>query len=418
MRSNLFLLAVAILLSTLSVCEAQEGRLALIADLAIDGNGQPISDPVILIRDNLIESVTSGGEAPAEVNVVDLRGYTLLPGLIDTHVHIAQQGKRCTDDPFRCTTEAISAAYHLFMSGFTTVRDMGSPTGLIVHLRDAFQDGDIPGPRLIVAGYFIADWVAPGADGPKVRNGAEPADETTLRGLVRDRVEAGVDWIKVIATGPGNAMDVNIYSQEQLKWIGDEARNHGIPLAVHAHDSEAARRAVVAGARTIEHGGKLDEEALRLLARTRTYLMPNLYLSHWRHMAAKKQDWEEDAVRYYKDQMRIRTKAFRGAVALNVPIVHSTDAIGAVIWSRTLAGEFEVRHAAGQSAPDLIRSATTRAAKALMLTDRGDLKAGLLADIIAVEGNPLEDISALQRVRFVMKGGKQHQMELTIYPMQ
>jgi len=410
MRSILCILTFAFLLFPPSTSQAQDNRLALIADLAIDGYGQPIPDPVILIHDSLIESVTSGGEVPSGVEIVDLRGHTLLPGLIDGHVHIARQGEWCVTNPYRCALGAVANTKVLFMSGFTTVRDLGSPTDLIVDLRNTFQRGVIPGPRLLVAGYFIRDREAPGADGPQVQAGAEPADETTLRGMVRDLVEAGVDWIKVLATGSGFEMEVTFYSQEQLQWIVDEARVHGLPVAVHATNPEGARRAVAAGARTIEHGVLFDEETLRLLAETGTYLMPDLYAPHWSLERAEERGREEELIQYYRQTIRDRTEMFGNAVALGVPIIHGTDAIGEIYRPGTLAAEFEVRHAAGQSADDLIRSATTRIAEALILTDRGDLKAGLLADIIAVDGNPLEDISALRRVRFVMKGGKQFQM--------
>jgi imidazolonepropionase-like amidohydrolase len=410
MRPNLFLLAMPILLFSPSAGDAQENRTALIADLAVDGYGQPIPDPVILIRDSLIESVTSGGDIPPDADVVDLRGYALLPGLIDGHVHMAQQGQRCTDLPFECTLGAVAVANILLMNGFTTVRELGSPTDLIVLLRDAIQEG-LPGPRLLVAGYFIRDRDAPGADGPQVREeGAEPADEATLRGIVRDRVEAGVDWIKVLHTGSGDQPEVTFYSQEQLEWIVDEATAHGLPVAVHSHNSEGARRAVAAGARTIEHGALFDKEILRLLAETGTYLTPNLYLQHWYLATAERRGWAEESIEYFHRTIRERTEMFGNAVTLGVPIIYGTDAIGEIYWTGVLAEEFAVRHAAGQSTEDLIRSATTRMAEALMLTDRGDLKAGLLADIIAVDGNPLEDITALQRVRFVMKGGKRFQM--------
>jgi imidazolonepropionase-like amidohydrolase len=418
MRLKSFLLVVAILLFNASAWAAKHDRLALVANLAIDGYGQPISKPVILIRDNLIESMTSGGEVPPGVKVLNLGDYTLLPGLIDGHVHISQQGKKCVNDPYRCAGNAISAALNIFMSGFTTIRDLGSNTDLIVQVRDTFREGYVPGPRMFVAGYFIADWVAVGADGPKAQAGAEPADEAMLRGIVRERAEGDVDWIKVIATGSGNEPAVTIYSQEQLNWIVDEAQKHGKPVAVHAHNPEGARRAVSAGARTIEHGALLDEETLKLLAETNTYLTPNLYSSRWHLAVAQKQEWGEDSIQYYKGQIRVRAEMFSNAIAQGVPIIYGTDAIREEIWSGTLAAEFEARHAAGQSAPDLIRSATTRMAEALMLEDRGDLKPGLLADIIAVEGNPLEDITALQRVRFVMKGGKQHQMYLKQIPLQ
>ena len=135
MRLFLSLVASVIFLSDPSHCLAQEDRLALIADLAIDGYGQPIPSPVILIRDNLIESVTSGGEIPTGVKVVNLGSYTLLPGLIDGHVHISQQGKRCVNDPYKCADHAISAALHFLMSGFTTIRELGSNTDLIVQVR-------------------------------------------------------------------------------------------------------------------------------------------------------------------------------------------------------------------------------------------------------------------------------------------
>jgi len=418
MRSKLFLLTATILLLSPPTCKGQDRPKALIADLAIDGYGQAIPNPVILIRDSLIESVTSGGQVPAGVEVTDLRGYTILPGLIDGHVHIASQPEWCALYPYRCTIDAARNGKILLMSGFTTARSLGGPTDLVLMLRDAFRRNIIPGPRLLVAGDYIRDGDAPGLDGPRVREGAEPADEETLRRMVRDRAEAGVDWIKVLETGGGEDMEVTFYSQGQLELIADEARAHGLPMAVHTHSSEGARRAVAAGARTIEHCSLCDEETLDVLEETGTYLVPNLYGEHWSLSAALEGEhgWEfveakdrEEFVQYFRRTIADRTQMFANAVALGVPVIHGTDAI-ADLWDGVLAKEFEVRQAAGQNETDLIRSATTRSAEALLLSDRGDLKAGFLADIIAVDGNPLEDIAALQRVRFVMKGGKQYQL--------
>jgi imidazolonepropionase-like amidohydrolase len=219
-----------------------------------------------------------------------------------------------------------------------------------------------------------------------------------------------VDWIKVLAGGFSDEGERPYYSQDQLNWIVDEAKAHGLPVAAHAHGPEIVRRCVDAGVRTIEHGVWLDVETLRLLAATGTYLVPNLHLPHWNLSHAEEWEMDETYVRNTEETIRVRTEMFRHAVAEGVPIIYGTDAITDWIYSGTTGAEFETRYAAGQSATDLIVSATTRAAEALMLDDRGDLRAGLLADIIAVEGNPLDDISSLRRVRFVMRGGKQFQM--------
>ncbi len=404
MRPGSCLLMLAVVVVTPLPLVAQDSTLVLLADLAVDGQGSPIPDPLIVVNGVVIESVSSGGSPPDGAEVIDLRGYTLLPGLIDCHVHVSPQA-RCATEPARCAFEATRNARSLLMSGFTTVRSLGGPTEIVVPLRDAVQANIVSGPRLLVAGWFIWDGNAPGVGGTRVEEGAEPADEATLRRLVRDRVEAGVDWIKVSATGSGPNRDRTIYSQEQLEWIVDEARAHGKPVAAHAHNPEAVRGAVSAGVRTIEHGVLLDEETLGFLAETGTYLTPNLYLQRWYLSFAEEQEWSEESIRSTQETIADRVNMFGKAVSLGVPLIHGTDAIGRLVWSGITAAEFESRHAAGQSAADAIASATTRAAEALMLTDRGDLRAGLLADIIAVEGNPLEDISALRRVIFVMKGG-------------
>jgi imidazolonepropionase-like amidohydrolase len=226
--------------------------------------------------------------------------------------------------------------------------------------------------------------------------GVEPANEDMLRGLVRDWVEAGVDWIKVMLTGTGTERDRTVYSQEQLEWIVDEARAHGKRVAAHAMNPDGQRRAVSAGVATIEHGGTQDEETLELLAATGTYLTPTLY----------EFGWTEERISSSPERVRVISEKFAHAAALGVPLIFGTDAIGPFASSGNTAVEFESRHALGQSASDAIVGATTRAAEALMLDDRGDLRAGLLADVIAVDGNPLEDISALRRVVFVMKGGE------------
>jgi imidazolonepropionase-like amidohydrolase len=399
----------AILLFPITSGNAQERRVAVVAEMAIDGYGQAISDPVIVIAGDVIESVLPGGEVPEGAAVVNLQGMTILPGLIEGHVHVASVGG-CAREPARCALHVLRNAQSLFSEGFTTVRSLGGNTEVVVSVRNAIAEGVIPGPRLLVAGAYIQDGNAPGAEGNRVKEGAEPADEAALRSMVRERAEAGVDWIKVLATGNSSGGGLPHYSQEQLNWIVDEGRRHGKPVSAHAHGPEAVRRAVEAGVRTIEHGVLLDEETLRFLAEKGTYFIPNLHLQHWNLSNAEEWGMDETFVRNTEETIRVRTEMFRKAVAEGVLLVYGTDAIMGWISSGTTAAEFETRHAAGQDAADLIASATTRAAEALNLDDRGDLRPGLFADIIAVEGNPLEDISALRKVRFLMKGGKQFQM--------
>jgi imidazolonepropionase-like amidohydrolase len=393
------------LLASVSPAAGQGRDYVLVADLAVDGLGNPIPNPIVVVRGNVIQSIGSSQEVPAGGEVIDLRGFTLLPGLIDGHLHIAASFERGDGGPMTALFGARNAR-SLLMSGFTTVRSLGTATGAVVELREAIREGLVPGPRLLVSGEGITDRVAPGEEGDRVELDGQPADEKTLRGLVQERTAAGVDWIKVFATRSSRSGGTPVYSQEQLDWVGDEARNQNRPVSAHAHAPEGARRAILAGARTIEHGALLDEETLDLMVERGTYYVPNLYLGEYYVEHADRFGFSEEAIRYTREFLPIRTGVFSRAVEKGVKIVFGTDATAGWIWSGNTAIEFQRRHAAGQSNQDAIISATTRAAEALFLEDRGNLVEGLLADVIAVEGNPLEDIGALGRVVFVMKDGR------------
>jgi imidazolonepropionase-like amidohydrolase len=339
--------------------------------------------------------------------VIDLTGYTILPGLIDGHVHITanfQPGATRSKAALYGARNAESILLH----GFTTARSLGDPDFAAVDLRDAIAEGLVPGPRLLVSSEWLDDAMLAGADGDRVARGEAPAGEREIRTWVRGKVSAGVDWIKVLATRSSREGGGPVYSQEQLGWLVDEARKHGKPVSAHAHAAEGARRAILAGARTIEHGALLDSATIELMAQRAVYYAPNLYLGEYYVAHADQMGYSGAALRYTREFLAPRTAVFAQAVRKGVPIVFSTDANRGWLWEGTTAIEFLRRHVAGQSNKDAIVSATTRAAEAFLVPDVGNLEADKLADIIAVEGNPLEDITALQRVVFVMKDGKVH----------
>jgi imidazolonepropionase-like amidohydrolase len=396
---------------------AQGMDVILTAGQAVDGNGTVIADPVIVVRGNEINQVRSGGMVPSGGEVYDLSGYTILPGLIDAHVHIGanfEDGERDAKTGLHAARNARS----LLMSGFTTVRSLGTADRAALDLRDAIAEGLVPGPRLLVSGGGMTDQILPGVEGDRVQAtrivdvggtatemGIEPAGEAAIRLWVQGKSEVGVDWIKIFATRSSRAGGTAVYSQEQLDWAMDEARKERKPISAHAHAPDGAQRAIIAGARTIEHGALLDDETLDLMVEHGTYYTPNLYLSEYYLEHGDEFGYTEEQLAFTAEFLPIRTEVFSHAVDKGVQIVFSTDSNAGWISSGTTAIEFERRHAAGQSAQDAVVSATTRAAEALFLPDVGDLQVGLLADIIAVDGDPLQDITALQRVVFVMKDG-------------
>lgn len=352
-------------------------------------------------------AVGSDVVAPPGTRTLDLGDVTLLPGLIDAHVHITNHFEGRGERASATSLYGARAARALLRSGFTTVRTLGSPDFADVDLRDAIVEGLVPGPRLLVSGDGITD--GPGlvaADGRRAARGEAPATEAELRAAVRERAEAGVDWIKIFASESSRAGGTPTYSEQQLRWMVDEATRAGIPVAAHAHAEEAVRRAVEAGARTIEHGALLDEATLELIKARGTYYSPNLYLSEYYLEHGDDFGYTEEQLEWTARLLPPRTEIFGKAAALGVRIIFGTDANSGWVWSGETAIEFDRRVQAGQSLRDALVSATGRAAQALGLEGRlGDLRAGLLADVIAVEGDPLVDVDALGRVVFVMKDG-------------
>jgi imidazolonepropionase-like amidohydrolase len=425
-------LAAAIALAASLSVSAQEpkgtGTVVLRAARLIDGTGlPPVANGVVVVTDDRITAVGRDGRVaiPAGARTIDLGDATLLPGLIDMHVHLIG---RPLGDPRQDAAPvrdfdgfaAILGAEHArrtLMAGFTTVRNVGAPNFDDLALREAIEEGYVPGPRMQAAGYALGitgghcdeNGFKPGLMDGSPRTGiANGPDE--VRAAVRYQAKYGADVIKTCATGgvlsEGDAVGVPQYTYDELKAMVDEATKLERKVAAHAHGAEGIKIAVRAGVSSIEHGSFLDEEGAKLMAERGTFLVPTLSAGEAAEGAAKagvlKGLRAEKAI---AAATAMRT-GIRRAVRNNVPIAFGTDAgVGA---HGANAHEFALLVDWGGLTPmQAIVAATSNAAKLLGWETRvGTLEAGKLADVVAVAGDPTRDIRVLEkRVTFVMKNG-------------
>ncbi len=389
-------------------------------------SGDVLSDRVVLVDGERIAAVVAEHETPTDVRLLDLPGLTLLPGLVDCHAHLVGEidsGQGYTELLTRTGAQegmvGVRNARDTLRAGFTSVRDVGNYRAFVdVALRDAIDAGWTPGPRMMCAGAFIGCRGGGGDISGLAPDAAEhvPAElrvgvVDTVEGVtsaVRRILYGGADLIKLIATGAvmSDSSDPGVpeLSEAQIRAAVEEARLHGAHVAAHAHGAEGIKRAVRAGVHSIEHGSLMDDEGVALMTEAGTWLVADIYGGD--HIAAygREHGWKADVLRKNDETTQTQREAFEKCVAAGVRIAYGTDS---GIYPHGLNARqfaYHVRH--GQTPVEAIRSATLHAAELMGWSDRiGRVGPDLYADLVAVPGDPTQDVSVLEDVRFVMKGG-------------
>jgi len=383
--------------------------------------GQTLTNQAIVIENDKIVSVGPAGAAKpaAGAKVIDLPNATILPGLIDAHTHLTGNPKDVGYSALGISAprEALIGAHNAkttLDAGFTTVRNVGAGGFSDVALRDAINDGDVPGPRMLVSGPAL------GITGGHCDNNLLPyewhaTEDGVADGIaavqhkVREDIKYGADVIKICATGgvmsKGDDPNASQYTIEEMKAIVAEAHRLGRKVAAHAHGAQGVTWASEAGIDSIEHGHLMNDESIATLKKNGTYLVPTLYLMDWHRENADKTnlpDFIRKKMEMVSEQGQSNVKK---AFAAGVKIGFGTDA--AVYPHGLNAHEFAVYVRLGMTPLQAIQTSTLNDADLLGWSDKvGTLDAGKFADIIAVDGDPLQDITTLQRVKFVMKGGE------------
>jgi imidazolonepropionase-like amidohydrolase len=415
-------LATAATVAGLSVCgaaSAAEVTAVSAARLLDVASGKYVDNPLVIVTDGRITAVGKKGDAvPAGAKVIDLPGATLLPGLIDMHVHLdslAEIGGYNSlqySDRFWSVVQTANARKTL-EAGFTTVRNVGAAEFDDVGLREAIDAGYVLGPRVVTAaisfgatgGHCDSTFFPPSMDQKSPFNSDSP-DEA--RKAVRTLKKYGAQVIKICATGGvfsrGNEPGQQQLTYEEMKAVVDEAHMAGLRVAAHAHGASGIREAVRAGVDTIEHASLVDDEGIKLAVQKGAYFSMDIYNTDYTQAEGKKNGVLEDNLRKDRDIGEIQRQNFKKALKAGVKMVYGTDA--GIYPHGDNAKQFAVMVRYGATPLQAIQAATITAAEALgQSKDVGEVSAGRHGDIIAVAGDPLADVTTLEKPVFVMKGG-------------
>ena len=381
-----------------AVATAQNPATVIRGDSAFDGRDRVIPNATIVVRDGKIASVESGGAAAA---TYDLKGFTILPGLIDTHVHLdthfGADGRATSrgETPQQSILYEAENAYITLMAGFTTVQSIGSP--LDVDVRAAIARGVVPGPRLLTS-------IRP------INENTGTPDE--IRAFVRKLKADGADLVKLFASKSSREGGAQTMTDAQIQAACAEAKAVGLRAWVHAHSPSSVRAATLAGCTTVTHGSQVTDAELKLMQEHGTYFEPNIGLVSQNYLENKSRyfgigNFNEEGFAFTEKGIPMKREMFKRALTVSgLKLLMGTDA-GAGAHGRSAEEIIYRVQVAGQAARDALRDTTSLNAQSLNLGDRiGSIAPGYEADLVAVDGDPLKDITALRRVVFVMKGGK------------
>ncbi len=386
--------------------------------------GKVLTDQAIGVEDGRIVSISAWNASTASGRVIDWSAYTVVPGLMDMHTHIADEGPYADpatplkSNPGRDALIGAKNARATLQAGFTTVRDVGVFRGLSdVILRDAINAGLVPGPRMYVAGAYItidggggeitglpAGTVVP----PEFRLGVSN-NEAEIRKHVNHLLDHGADFIKIIATGAvlaaGTEPGESEYTEAEIRAAVEEAAKRGTFVAAHAHGAEGIKRAVRAGVRSIEHGSLMDDEAIAMMKQHGTWLDADIYNGDYIDSVGRADGWSEEILRKNLDTTDAQREGFRKAVKAGVNLSFGTDA--GVYPHGDNARQFAYMVKYGMTPLQALQSATINSAQLLgKEKDLGSITPGKFADLVALACNPLEAIECLRQVRSVVKDGQ------------